>query len=72
MIVVDRKTKKEVKVGDIVTDFRGEKRKVQCLSPEALKVTVARPNDTRQFACQEYYLSVFGLEVKGAKQYKGL
>lgn len=64
MKVVNSKTKKEVKVGDIVTSFRGEKQEVRYLSPEANRVTVGEPGVSNQFACREYYLSVFGLEVK--------
>ncbi len=64
MIVVDSKTKEEIKKGDIVTSFRGEKKEVRYLSPEANRVTVGTPGDSDQFNCQEYYLSVFGLEVQ--------
>ncbi len=69
MKAIDTKTGKEVKAGDTVTDFRGDKATfVRCVrAPEpgkTGKVAVMRKNGTDDQAWEnEYYMSVYGLKV---------
>lgn len=55
-------TDKEVKVGDTLTDFRGEKATAKCWREPTHgigKITVKIPGDVWY---REYYVSVYGLE----------
>lgn len=66
MVLIHKETGKEIKKGDVLTSFRGEKYIADYFREPTHgegKITVKKNADD-VMSCGEYYVSVFGLEWK--------